>query len=86
MLHHKKKYHQDASTTSEHLATVIVKQNPTEIIRMFDTYAQDVAWDGAWKNGVPRTMEEDESKKDLQEQLDWIKIEEEESKSFKKRL
>ena len=39
-----------------------------------------------WKNGLPRSTEEDELERDLQEKLDWIEIEEEESSSFKRKL
>ena len=45
----------------------MVKQHPTEIVHMFDACAQDVARDVIWKNGVPRSIEEDELEKDLQE-------------------
>ena len=30
---------------------------------MFDAYAQDVTRDVVWKNGVPRSIEEDELEK-----------------------
>ena len=86
MLYCKKKYHWDASAIAEYLAAAIVKQYPTEIIHIFDAYSQDAARDAVWKNRVLRSAEEDELEKYLQKQLDWIRIEEEESKSFKRSL
>ena len=72
MLYYKKKYHRDASTIAEYLAAVMVKQYPKVIIHMLDACTQDEARDVMWKNGVPKSTEEDELERDLQEQLDWI--------------
>ena len=77
--------HRDASTIVEHLAAAMVEQHSAEVIHMFDARTQDAARDVVQKNGVRRSIEEDELERDLQDKLDSIEIEEEESPSFKRR-